>query len=440
MADKTWSSLNKGAYSAVTAYTVGDFVSSSGSYYTCIQNSTGNAPTAGGDNAYWKLVASKGDTGTQGDQGIQGIQGETGPTGTSFIWKGDWSGATAYVANDVVASNGSAYVCILASTNNEPPNATYWNLLAQKGLDGEGAGDVVGPALAVGDNFAAFDSTTGKLIKDSGYAPSNFDAAGAAAGVQSNLTTHEGDTSAHGVTGDVVGTTDTQNLENKTITSPILQGDVTGWIADTDTWVYASATTFTIAGVDRTAMFPKGTKIKLTQTTAKYFYVISSAFSTNTTITVSGGSDYSLANAAITSPNYSYAGTPQGFPTIFNVTPTVYTDGGGTVPTYSTSTCYFSISGRVCRYVVNLNNDSGGTAGSGTGLIRVSTPLTIVVGTRHMGSGTIYEAGGTLLDFSSRQFDTTSTYFTKAADMGSLTANDQSSAARYISFEGYFLI
>ncbi len=108
------------------------------------------------------------------------------------------------------------------------------------------------------------------------------------------------------------------------LTTPVIVNLVgnDGWIKATDTWTYASATTFTIAGVDRTAMFPKGTKIKLTNSTVKYFYVVGSAFSTNTTITVTGGSTYSLANAAITSPYYSYASTPQGFPAFMSYTPT----------------------------------------------------------------------------------------------------------------------
>ena len=50
-----------------------------------------------------------------------------------FNWKGAYAGGTAYVVDDVVESGGSSYVCILASTNNTPPNGTYWNLMAQGG-------------------------------------------------------------------------------------------------------------------------------------------------------------------------------------------------------------------------------------------------------------------------------------------------------------------
>lgn len=52
-----------------------------------------------------------------------------------FKWQGAWSSSTAYVVDDVVESGGNTYVCIAASTNNVPPNATYWELMAQKGTD-----------------------------------------------------------------------------------------------------------------------------------------------------------------------------------------------------------------------------------------------------------------------------------------------------------------
>lgn len=91
-----------------------------------------------------------------------------------------------------------------------------------------------------------------------------------------------------------------------------------GWLPAGETWTYASADdptyTFTIAGVDLTSKYSAGMRIKLTQTTVKYFIITKVAFSTNTTITVYGGTDYDLANAAITLPFYSTMKAPVGFP------------------------------------------------------------------------------------------------------------------------------
>ncbi len=196
MADKLYSELNKGAWSSATAYTVGDFVSHNGSSYTCISNSTNHEPP---NATYWALLASKGDTGdqgiqgetgitgpqgTQGIQGIQGIQGEQGTQGNQGIqgipgveWQGDWNSATEYVARDVVYRLGSSYICILTNTNQEPPNATYWELVAQKGIDGEGSGDVVGPASSTTNRVATFDGITGKLLKDGGKTIAEIEAA-----------------------------------------------------------------------------------------------------------------------------------------------------------------------------------------------------------------------------------------------------------------------
>jgi hypothetical protein len=52
----------------------------------------------------------------------------------------------------------------------------------------------------------------------------NYDAAGSASTVQGNLDTHTNATSAHGVTGNIVGTTDTQTLSNKTLGSDLAAG------------------------------------------------------------------------------------------------------------------------------------------------------------------------------------------------------------------------
>ena len=53
-----------------------------------------------------------------------------------FNWKGAYDGATSYTIDDVVSSGGNSYVCIAATTGNTPPNASYWELMAQAGTDG----------------------------------------------------------------------------------------------------------------------------------------------------------------------------------------------------------------------------------------------------------------------------------------------------------------
>lgn len=93
-----------------------------------------------------------------------------------------------------------------------------------------------------------------------------------------------------------------------------------GWISDSNTWTYSSADgatgVFTV-NADVTANIQIGDRIKLTQTTAKYFIVTKapSYSAPNTTITVWGGTDYTLANAAISSPYYSHIKNPFGFST-----------------------------------------------------------------------------------------------------------------------------
>lgn len=107
----------------------------------------------------------------------------------------------------------------------------------------------------------------------------------------------------------------------RAITAAVLAylGIKDGWIPDTNTWSYSSADspTFVISvNADMTGLIGVGNRIKLTQTTAKYFIVTAvGAFGGGATlITVYGGTDYTLANAAISSPYYSRQKAPFGFP------------------------------------------------------------------------------------------------------------------------------
>lgn len=121
----------------------------------------------------------------------------------------------------------------------------------------------------------------------------------------------------------VVDLTTVQTLTNKTLTTPIITAPTwDGWLSNGLTWTYASASTFTVAG-DYTTTFTKGTKLKFTQTTTKYAVVVSSSYGApNTTVTIAVNTDYVIANAAITSPFYSYVENPQGYPSFYNWSPT----------------------------------------------------------------------------------------------------------------------
>ena len=87
------------------------------------------------------------------------------PAGAGFDNKGAYASGTAYVKGDVVTYNGSSYIAKTATTGNAPTNGTYWDLLAAKGTDGTGTGDVVGPAGSTDGYGVVMDGATGKKVK-----------------------------------------------------------------------------------------------------------------------------------------------------------------------------------------------------------------------------------------------------------------------------------
>lgn len=102
----------------------------------------------------------------------QGAQGIPGPAGL-VNWRGNYAAGTAYARNDGVYHNGSAFIALQATTGNAPPvlpttSNAWWSVMAVKGSDGAGTGDVSGPASSVLDRVATFASASGKAIKDSG--------------------------------------------------------------------------------------------------------------------------------------------------------------------------------------------------------------------------------------------------------------------------------
>ena len=51
--------------------------------------------------------------------------------------RGEWNAADTFETNDVVSKDGSSYAGLTESTNQPPPNAAYWMLLAAKGAEGD---------------------------------------------------------------------------------------------------------------------------------------------------------------------------------------------------------------------------------------------------------------------------------------------------------------
>ena len=111
--------------------------------------------------------------------------------------------------------------------------------------------------------------------------------------------------------------------------------------------------------------YQKGDKVKLTQTTTKYLYVTNVA---DMALTVTGGSDYTLTDDALSEIYYSHAENPVGFPQWFNHTPT-YT-GFSADP--SDDVFKFCIKGKTCFFY--HNEETAGTSNA-TGFT-ISLPVT----------------------------------------------------------------
>lgn len=83
------------------------------------------------------------------------------------VWE-TYSATKAYVPGNKVSFNGSSYVCTAATTGHAPTDAAYWLLIAQKGTDGKGAGDMLAsvydPKSKKQDVFAYADTKASAAV------------------------------------------------------------------------------------------------------------------------------------------------------------------------------------------------------------------------------------------------------------------------------------
>lgn len=302
----------------------------------------------GGNTTYYTIVAID-------DNGV--------PTGDWEVGIGTYVTSGNKISRDTVlsSSNGGALV-YFASGNKQ----IFLDLPSEE-LP-VASGDVTGPASAVANNFAAFNMTTGKLIKDSGYNASSF--ATAAQGTLADTAIQPGDlgTAAYLDAGSALGVA-TLDAGGKVPTSQIPQmGDLNyqgTWNATTNTPTLTSSA---------------GTK--------GFYYVVSVAGSTN----LNGITDWKVGDWAVFNGSvWEKIDNTDAVTSVNGFTGTVVltaSDVGATPATSGTSILY--------------GNGTGGTSN-----VTVGSGLTFAGGTLSASGGGDVVGPASATDNAIARFDTT---------------------------------
>jgi hypothetical protein len=172
----------------------------------------------------WVSLAAGGDVSGQITAAIDALTTDVIEEGSTNLYFTDERAQDA-VANAIAAgTHSNITITYDDSTNkftfaaeNGVADSTTDNLTegsTNKYFTDERAQDAIGNSVGTG---LTYNDTTGAIS----VTANTYDAYGAAGVVAGDLTTHISDTSTHGVTGDVVGTTDAQTLSNKTFSGTV---------------------------------------------------------------------------------------------------------------------------------------------------------------------------------------------------------------------------
>ena len=178
------------------------------------------------------------------------------------------------------------------------------------------------------------------------------------------------------VNGDYIPASDMNDVRAEVVA--LETAALAGWFTQTETWTYASASSFTVAG-DRTAFYTKGRRIKWTHATVFRYGVISSSSygAPNTTVTILVNNDYVISNSTIITPAVSDLDNPIGFPDWFSWIPSYSASGAMTYTAVTTQLAKYRVTGRCCQFMFRSSGTLGGVAGNAVYVTCPVTPIAI---------------------------------------------------------------